>query len=295
MPARWTVLDVIRWTTSRFEERGVDSPRLDAELLAAHALNIGRVQLYVQHDRPLLPAELTTLRELVKRRQAGESVAYIVGKKEFFGLAFTVDKRVLVPRPDTETLVDEALAFLRAATTEPAAESTHERPPLKVADVGTGSGAIAVAIAKHSTGAWVAATDVSADALALARENAEHHGVKVTFAQGDLEEALSPLAPLDLIVANLPYIPSATIATLAPEVRAEPALALDGGPDGLTLVRRLISVAPSLLNAGGGLALEIGAGQAADTASLMEAAGFIEIRRRRDLGQIDRVVSGRRP
>ena len=284
---------MIRWTTARFEERGLDSPRLDAELLTAHALDTGRVQLYVQHDRPLLPAELATLRDLVKRRQAGESVAYILGKKEFFGLAFNVDKRVLVPRPDTETLVDEALAFLRAETAGPATESTGEHPPLKVADVGTGSGAIAVAIAKHSTGAWVVATDISPDALAVARENAGRHGVTVTFAQGDLEAALQPLAPLDLIVANLPYIPTATIATLAPEVRAEPALALDGGPDGLSLVRRLVAAAPALLNPRGALALEIGAGQAAATAALMEAGGFVEIRRRRDLGQVDRVVSGR--
>src|SRR6185295_2888307 len=109
-PARWTVLDVVRWTTSRFQERGIETPRLDAEVLAAHALGLSRVQLYVQHDRPLVAAELAALRELVKRRQGGESVAYITGKKEFWGLELCVDARVLVPRPDTETLVDEALA-----------------------------------------------------------------------------------------------------------------------------------------------------------------------------------------
>jgi release factor glutamine methyltransferase len=294
VPARWTVLDVIRWTTSRFEERGLASPRLDAELLAAQALGIGRVQLYVQHDRPLLPAELATLRELVKRRQAGESVAYILGKKEFFGLEFMVDARVLVPRPDTETLVDEALAYLREDADEPAGESTRERPPMKVVDVGTGSGAIAVAIAKNGPGAWIAATDISADALAVARENAARHGVTLTFAEGDLARPLVALAPFDLIVANLPYIPTATIATLAPEVQAEPALALDGGPDGLALVRQLVAAAPALLNPRGALVLEIGAGQAADTAALMQAAGFVDLRRRRDLGQIERVVSGRR-
>ena len=285
---------MIRWTTSRFEERGLASPRLDAELLTAQALGIGRVQLYVQHDRPLLPAELAALRELVKRRQAGESVAYILGKKEFFGLEFMVDARVLVPRPDTETLVDEALAYLREDANEPAGESTRERPPMKVVDVGTGSGAIAVAIAKSGPGAWIAATDVSSDALAVARENAARHGVTLTFAEGDLERPLVALAPFDLIVANLPYIPTATIATLAPEVLAEPALALDGGPDGLALVRQLVAAAPALLNRRGALVLEIGAGQAADTAALMQAAGFVDLRRRRDLGQIERVVSGRK-
>jgi release factor glutamine methyltransferase len=293
-PARWTILDVIRWTTSRFEERALASPRLDAELLTAHALGLARVQLYVQHDRPLLPAELAALRELVKRRQAGESVAYIVGKKEFFGLEFTVDQRVLVPRPDTETLVDEALAFLRADVSDLAGESTSERPPLLVADVGTGSGAIAVAIAKHAPGVRMVASDRSADALAVATENAARLGIPITFVQGDLLEPLRVLGLFDLIVANLPYIPTATISTLAPEVQAEPALALDGGPDGLALVRRLVAEAPALLRPHGALALEIGAGQASETAALMEAAGFTEIRQRRDLGEIDRVVSGRK-
>ncbi|HVR64111.1 MAG TPA: peptide chain release factor N(5)-glutamine methyltransferase, partial [Polyangia bacterium] len=259
------------------------------------ALGLDRVQLYVQHDRPLLPDELAALRELVKRRQGGESVAYIMGRKEFFGLSFAVDARVLVPRPDTETLVDEALVYLRERLTRPATESTSERPPLKVADVGTGSGAIAVAIARHARGTWVAATDVSADALAVARDNAARNGVAVAFYEGDLDQALGPLAPLDLIVANLPYIPTAVLSSLPPEVRAEPALALDGGPDGLALVRRLVAAAPALLGPGGALALEIGAGQADDAAALMQAAGFVDIRRRRDLAEIDRVVSGRQP
>ncbi len=293
-PARWTVLDVIRWTTSRFEERGLASPRLDAELLTAQALGISRVQLYVQHDRPLLPAELAALRELVKRRQGGESVAYILGKKEFFGLEFQVDRRVLIPRPDTETLVDEALAILRAGLTAPASESTAERPPLLVADVGTGSGAIAVVIAKNGIGASVVASDVSADALQVAAENAARHAVDVTFVQGDLLQPLQDLGPFDLIVANLPYIPTATIATLAPEVRAEPALALDGGADGLDLVRRLVADAPALLRLDGAVVLEIGAGQADATAALLAAAGFTDIQRRRDLGQVERVVSGRK-
>jgi release factor glutamine methyltransferase len=282
------VLEVIRWMTSRFEERGLGTPRLDAELLAAHALGIARVQLYVQFDRPLEPAELAVLRELVKRRQHGESVAYITGRKEFWGLELAVDSRVLVPRPDTETLVDEVLARLD----RPADERTSERPPPRVVDVGTGSGAIAIAVAKRRPDTRVFGTDISEDALAVARANVTRHQVAVELHAGDLDEPLTRLAPFDVIAANLPYVPSADIASLAPEVRTEPHLALDGGRDGLDLVRRLILAAPALLAHGGALCLEVGVGQAAATAALCHEAGLIEIRMRRDLGDIDRVVSG---
>jgi release factor glutamine methyltransferase len=284
--ARWTVMDVLRWTTSRFEERGLPTPRLDAEILTAHALGIPRVQLYVQFDRPLQPPELAAIRELVKRRQAGESVAYAVGKKEFWGLDFAVDARVLVPRPDTETLVDEALARIGKT---PAAAA--EAPAPRFADVGTGSGAIAVTLAKQRPDAAVFATDLSPDALAVARANAERHGVAITFLEGDLEAPLAPHAPLDLVAANLPYVPAGDLAALAPEVRAEPALALDGGPDGLALVRRLVAAAPALLSRGGALVLEVGIGQAQDAARLCAEAGLADIRVRRDLGEIERVVS----
>jgi release factor glutamine methyltransferase len=288
---RWTVLDVLRWTTSRFEERNLATPRLDAEVLIAAALGLPRVQLYVQFERPLETTELGAIREHVRRRQAGDSVAYIVGRKEFFGLDFAVDARVLVPRPDTETLVDEALARLRERRPVeiPAGEAA---PPPVVADIGTGSGAIIVALGKQFPASRRFAVDQSADALDVARANAARHDVAVEFLQGDLLEPLRVHAPFDLLAANLPYVPSADIAGLAPEVRAEPAAALDGGPDGLDLVRRLIAAAPALLSARGALVLEIGAGQAAATADLCAAAGFIDIRRRRDLGAIERVVSG---
>jgi release factor glutamine methyltransferase len=289
-PGRWTVLDVLRWTTSRFAQRNLASPRLDAEILTARALGISRVQLYVQFDRPLETAELAAIRELVKRRQGGESVAYITGSKEFFGLELAVDARVLVPRPDTETLVDEALARL------PAAAGDGTMAAARIADVGTGSGAVAIAIAKSAAkrhpALEVFASDLSPGALEIARANAERHGLAVTFVEGDLDAPLRALAPFDLIVANLPYVASAEIDGLAAEVRAEPRLALDGGDDGLALVRRLIAAAPELLRAGGALALEIGAGQAEATAALMTAARFTDLRLRRDLGEIDRVVSG---
>jgi len=290
-PARWTIMDVIRWTTSRFEERGLATPRLDAELLAAHALGLPRVQLYVQFDRPLEQAELGAPRELVRRRQAGESVAYVIGKKEFWGLELQVDARVLVPRPDTETLVGEALE--RVGKT-PAAASDGESQ-VRIADVGTGSGAIAIALAKARPDAAVFAVDVSPDALAVARANAERHGAAVTFLEGDLAAPLAPHAPFQLVAATLPYVPTGEIAGLAPEVRAEPRLALDGGPDGLALVRRLVASAPALLAPGGALALEVGAGQAREAAALLAGAGLTDVRVVRDLGAIERVVSGVRP
>jgi release factor glutamine methyltransferase len=294
-PARWTVKDVLLWTTSRFDERGLATPRLDAEVLTAHALGLPRVQLYVQFDRPLLPTELAAIRESVKRRQAGESVAYIVGKKEFWGLELAVDARVLVPRPDTETLVDEALERIGRAGGRAPEEAPPPKAAPRVADVGTGSGAIAVTLAKERPDAVVFATDISPDALAVARANAERLGAAVTFLEGDLEAPLIPHAPFDLVVANLPYVRAGDLAGLAPEVRAEPTRALDGGADGLALVRRLVAAAPALLAPGGALALEIGAGQAAETARLCAAAGLADVRVRRDLGAVERVVSGVRP
>ena len=298
---RWTVLEVLRWTTGRFDERGLPTPRLDAEVLIADALRLPRVQLYVQFDRPLTTDELTAIRAHVRRRQAGESVAYVVGHKEFFGLDFAVDRRVLVPRPDSETLVDEALARWRehvAAAADADADATAaasaDAAP-RIADIGTGSGALIVAIGRQLPSAALFAVDTSAEALEVARANADKHAVAVTWLEGDLGAPLAPYAPFDLIVANLPYVASGELAGLAPEVRAEPVIALDGGPDGLALVRRLVASALPLLHPGGALVLEIGAGQAAQTAALCDGAGFGDVRLRRDLGQVDRVVSAVRP
>jgi release factor glutamine methyltransferase len=283
-PARWTVLEVIRWTVARFTERALATPRLDAELLVAHALGLPRVQLYVQFDRPLGADELAAIRALIKRRQAGESVAYLVGKKEFWGIDFAVDARVLVPRPDTETLIEEARDRLGATPAE----------SIRIGDVGTGSGAIALTLAKLFPAAAVFASDVSPAALEVARANAERLALAVTFLEGDLAAPLAAQAPFSLLCANLPYIPSGEMATLPPEVKSEPALALDGGPDGLALVRRLSADAPGLLAPGGALVLEIGDGQAAATAELVRAAGFADVQTRRDLAGVERVVSGMR-
>ena len=209
---------------------------------------------------------------MIKRRQAGESIAYLTGRKEFWKFELCVDARVLVPRPDTETLIEEALARLG----EPGEAGD---PPWRIADVGTGSGALAITLAKVRAGAAVFAGDVSPGALEVARANAERLGAAVTFVEGDLGAPLVAHAPFTLIVANLPYIPTAEIASLPADVRSEPALALDGGADGLDLVRRLVADAPALLAPGGVLALEIGDGQASADAG---APGGRRFHRRAD-------------
>jgi release factor glutamine methyltransferase len=336
-PVTWTVLDVLKWTSARFAERGLPSPRLDAELLAGHAFGLPRVGLYTQFDRPLSPEELARFRELVKRRQAGEPVAYLTGRKHFWSLELDVDRRVLVPRPDTETAVEAALDLCRPRPPEPASEADTEEateagteadtgttlatgaadgdaadagapdaagaptgpapalPPLRIADIGTGSGAIALVLKKELPHADILAVDSSAEALEVARGNAGRLGLAVTFLQGDLLEPLADRGPFDLLVANLPYVPSGDIPGLAPEVRNEPLLALDGGADGLALVRRLLAGAGRLLRPGGAVVLEIGIGQAEAVVELAARAGLERPQTRLDLGGIARVVVAHRP
>ncbi|MDX2023424.1 MAG: peptide chain release factor N(5)-glutamine methyltransferase [Deltaproteobacteria bacterium] len=277
----WTILEVLGWTTQRFAERGLASPRLDAELLIAHALGAKRIELYTRSTDLLTAEQLTQIREVVRRRQEGESVAYITGEKEFWGLPFKVNANVLVPRPDTETLVEAAL------------ERLPKDEARRVLDVGTGSGAIAISVAKARPLAQVVAIDKHEAALVVAQENAARNQVSVSFLQGDL---LAPLAdkaepqPFDLILANLPYIPTADIAALAPEVRREPLSALDGGADGLDLIRTLLSQAPAWLCPGGMVLLELGQGQAGSVAELCEKAGFTSPFVLKDLAGIERVV-----
>ena len=280
--AGWTILEVLRWTTGRFERHGIDSARLDAELLAAQAFGRTRVELYTHFDQPLAEDELSAYRGLVERRLLGEPVAYILERKEFWSLDLRVSPAVLIPRPDTEALVEQALEILRAM---PAAER-----PLRVADVGTGSGAVALALKRERPADEVFALDVSAESLAVARANAEHLGLEVAFAQGDLLRPLAGLAPFDLVASNPPYIPSADIDGLSAEVRCEPRLALDGGPDGLAIVRRLVTEALSVLAPGGALAMEVGAGQSAKGMEILRGNGYANVGSRRDLAGIERVV-----
>jgi release factor glutamine methyltransferase len=277
----WTSLDVLAWTQKRFAERGLPSPRLDAEVLLAHALSTTRVALYTAFDKPLEEGELAAYRELIRRRLAGEPVAYVVGEQEFWSLPLLVDPRVLVPRRDTETLVEVALRLAPAAR--------------RVADIGTGSGAIVLALLKELPEAVAIAVDSSEGALEVARANAARHGLaaRVTFVRGDL------LAPtdgvFDLVVSNPPYVPRGDLAGLAPEVRREPQAALDGGPDGLELLRRLPMEARARLAPGGVLAVEHGFDQGAAVRAIFEAAGFAGVATARDLAGQERVTSGSSP
>jgi len=280
----WTIESVVRWTTDDFRTRGLDNPRLDAELLLSHVLGTTRIQLIVDGKRPLAEDELSRFRELVKRRRAREPMAYIVGQREFYGRTFRVDRRVLVPRPDTEALVEVALARTRALSMS-----------MRALDLCTGSGCVAITIARERPTISVTATDVSADALAVARDNAHRLGAyNVAFRQGDLFEAADSAGTrFDLVTANPPYVPSDEMASLMPDVRDfEPRLALDGGPDGLALLRRVVAGAPSRLGPGGILAVEVGAGEAPAVAQLLETAGLRAIEVARDYGRVERVVSG---
>ncbi|AMV73574.1 N5-glutamine S-adenosyl-L-methionine-dependent methyltransferase [Desulfuromonas sp. DDH964] len=280
MAESWTVLKILKWTSGYLAERGIDNGRLDAELLLADLLQLDRVGLYLNFDRPLNAAELTDFRQRVGRRARREPLQYILGRAEFWSLPFRVGPAVLVPRPDTEVLVEEALA--------------RATPAARILDVGTGSGAIAVALAHELPAARVAAVDISKEALLLAAENARVNGVaeRVTFTPGNLH-ALAD-GEFDLVVANPPYIAATDLAGLMPEVRDfEPQLALDGGSDGLDAYRALARQASKLLVPGGWLLVEVGAGQAPAVQELLAAAGFGELFCRADYAGIPRVVGGR--
>lgn len=283
----WTVKEVLQWTTSDLAARGSGSPRLDAEVLLAHALGMDRMGLYLAHDRPLDAEERQRYRKSVERRRAGEPVAYITGVKEFWSLELTVDARVLVPRPDTEVLVEEALRVIGLA-----------REGGRVLDVGTGSGAIAIALLRECPTVLADATDVSEGALEVAAHNALRHGVRnrLRLLCGELDAPVAAEPPYDLVAANLPYIPNGEIASLPPTVRDfEPRGALDGGTDGLGLVRRLVDRAAALLVPGSSMLLEIGMGQAAAVAAHAAAIAELEPARVvRDYAGIERVVVLRR-
>ncbi|MBI3878835.1 MAG: peptide chain release factor N(5)-glutamine methyltransferase [Verrucomicrobia bacterium] len=251
-----TIQEAIQKSAEFLEKRGVDSPRLQSELLLAHVLKLPRLKLYLQFDRALAEAEVNPLRELVKRRGAREPLQHLVGTAAFCGLELKVNRHVLVPRPETELLAERAAAFLA---------TLNSRPPA-VLDLGTGSGCLALQLAAQHPAARVVAVDVSPDALGVARENAAACKLagRVEFLEGDLFAPLPPDARFDLIVSNPPYIPSAEIATLQPEVRDfDPRAALDGGADGLDFYRRLATGAATWLRAGGKLMVEFGDGQAA--------------------------------
>lgn len=286
-PEPWSIKRVLAWATDDFKRRSNKTARLDAELLLGEALGFDRIQLIVQAERPLAEGELSRYRELIKRRRVGEPIAYILGRREFFGLPLVVDRRVLIPRPDSEILVETAL------------KGTRDRHLYgRMLDLCTGSGCVAIAFAKERPTWRVTAVDLSADAASVARENVRRSGVVNNLAvlEGDLFAPLPAGAAFELITGNPPYIPSADIAGLDADVRDfEPRLALDGGVDGLLITRRLVAEAGRYLTPGGLLALEGGFDQAPAVAELFAAHGFTDISRSKDLAGIERVVSGRKP
>lgn len=286
--SQWTIRRLLAWTGDDFAGRGIETARLDAEILLAHSLGIERIALYLDLDRPLAQEELDTFRAFVGRRRRREPIAYLVGARDFYGRAFAVSPAVLIPRPDTETLVDRALTLL------PAAES-H-----RVLDLCTGSGIIAISLAVERPELEADASDLSPEALAVAADNAEAHGVaeRVHLHEGDLFEALidAGVGQYDLVAANPPYIEDAEVPTLMADVADfEPHLALAGGPDGFVILRRLIADVAPRLRPGGHLLLEVGAGQAPAVAEMLAAKHeFDEVTTHKDLGGIERVVEARR-
>ncbi|MBW2101229.1 MAG: peptide chain release factor N(5)-glutamine methyltransferase [Deltaproteobacteria bacterium] len=270
-PRRWTIKRLLEVTAEYLKTKGIENPRLDAEVLLAQTLGLDRVGLYLRLDQPLTEKELSGYRSLVRRRAAREPLQYITGRQEFWSLAFKVTPDVLIPRPETEVLVEEALRRIPAGA---------QGMPLRILDLGTGCGAVAVAVAKEREHARVWATDISSGALSVAEENAALHGVagRITFLPGNL---FAPLAGLGLffhlIVSNPPYVRSDELAELAPEVRDfEPPGALDGGPDGLAIVREILTRAPDYLAPGGWVLVEMAPPQEQAASAFVRGLGAYE-------------------
>jgi release factor glutamine methyltransferase len=264
----WTIARLLDWTTRYLTGKDIENPRLDAEVLLSHALGCKRIELYTRHDDEPPEETRAKFKELVQQRVKGCPVAYLVGRKEFFSLELEVNRDVLIPRPDTESVVGECLRLAK------------EIAAPQILDIGTGSGCLAVAVAKYHKTAYVTAVDVSAAALAVAARNAGKHGVaeRIRFLEGDLFAPVPAGERFDLILSNPPYIPHGDIAGLAVGVREyEPHLALDGGADGYAVFDRLIAGAPERLKPGGYLIVEIGAPQEESARQRIEAVGVYEL------------------
>lgn len=286
-PAPWTIQKALLWASEDFRKKGFDHPRLEAELLLGDVLQLDRVRLIVLGSAPLGDQDLTQFRQKILRRRSGEPLAYIVGHREFFGRKFFVDARVLIPRADTEILVEAALQ-----------KTQHRALFGRALDLCTGSGCIAISFAKRRPTWRVTGVDVSEEAISVARKNAVYHGALwgVRFLVGDLFQPLAAKERFELIVSNPPYIPQAELATLDVTVRDfEPRLALAGGDSGLDFYPRLAKGALKSLVPGGVLAVEVGAGQAEDVQRLFVEAGFTDPERVKDYGGHERVVLVRAP
>ncbi len=280
----WTIREVLNWTRGYFESAGIVQPRLEAEILLAHALDVDRLNLYISPDQPLTPDERSRYRTVVKRRREGTPLQHLIGEVRFFGLRFRVNRDALIPRPETEELLDHILKLV-----------PRDRD-IACLDLGTGTGVIAVCLARYFPRARVTAVDVSPAALDLARRNAALNGVEdgIRFVLGDWFEQVE--GGFDLIASNPPYIAEEALDTLPTEVREhEPHVALDGGPGGLRQIGRLIERLPEHANPGGMVFLEIGYEQDDAVARMLEAAGFAEVRVESDLAGKKRYAVARWP
>jgi release factor glutamine methyltransferase len=284
----WTIKELLKVTTDYLEKKEIESPRLSAEILLAHQLDVDRVKLYLRFDQPLHDEEVTGYRSLIKRRLSREPIQYITGVQEFWSMDFTVGPQVMVPRPETELLVEHALALCRQ-------KRSTEGSCGRILDLGTGCGAIAVAIARELEGVAVWASDVSQDALDMARRNAIKHGVegRIEFVLSDLWQNLSNQElTFDVIVSNPPYIKSEAMDSLPPEVRDyEPRHALDGGEEGMRYIRDIIQEAPRHLNPGGWILLEMDPDQTNKALGMIEASNsYLKMVRLKDYSHNHRVV-----
>lgn len=279
----WTIIKILDWTKQYFADRGVENPRLDAEVLLCAVLQCERIKLYMDFERPLTGAELSQYKKYVARRGQHEPLAYILGEKEFMRNSFKVTPATLVPRPETELLVESLIKAARGLKAD---------GDVKILDIGTGSGAIIVSLLDYLPNAKGVGVDISVDALIVAEENSRRIGVRerAGFMQSDLFSRIPADKKFDIIVSNPPYIPAADIAGLAKDVQKEPRGALDGGADGLDFYRRIISEAMDHMTDEGILAFEVGINQAQVVAELCRKAGFKATAIRKDYADIERMV-----
>ena len=279
----WTIMKILNWTKQYFEAKGVENPRLDAEVLLCAVLKCQRITLYVDFERPLSEEELATYREYVRRRGNFEPLAYILGERAFMRNTFKVNKATLVPRPETELLVESLVRI---------APMLKREGDVKILDIGTGSGAIIVSLLDYLPNAKGVGVDISVDALIVAKENSEKIGVtgRIGFVRSDVFSKLPLEKKFDIIVSNPPYIPAGDIAGLDKDVQQEPRGALDGGADGLDFYRRITAEAMDHMAEEGVLAFEIGIGQAAAVQQLCLDAGFVKTAVRKDYAGIERMV-----
>jgi release factor glutamine methyltransferase len=286
----WTVIDIIRWGTGYLAEKGFDEARLTVELLLGETLGVKRFDLYVKHDQPLKKSELDKFKVLLRRRLSHEPVQYILGKTNFYSIELKVDRRALIPRPETETLAEAVIEHCRTFLSQ--------KEVVRVLDVGTGSGCLAIAVAKFVKNSAVVAIDKSSGAIELAKENARGTGTdeRIKFVQSDFLSLESNIfdTGFDVIISNPPYIPEAELASLAQDIREfEPVDALTDGLDGMTFFRKISEAAPMLLRDGGWVFVETAYGQAKDVATIFSESGGTDLLVKKDLSNIERVVRSR--